>query len=171
MAKITLKGNEVNTFGDLPKKGSLAPDFTAVNAELGEVKLSDYRGKKVVLNIFPSIDTGTCAASVRKFNEEAQGLENTVVMDVSMDLPFAHSRFCGAEGLHNVVSASVFRTPDFGEKYGVRIVDGALKGLMSRAVVIIDEEGKVLYTQQVPEIADEPDYQEALSSLSPLATI
>lgn len=171
MAKIALKGNEVNTFGSLPEKGSSAPDFIAVNADLEEVKLSDYRGKKVVLNIFPSVDTGTCAASVRKFNEEAQSLENTVVIDVSMDLPFAHSRFCGAEGLNNVISVSVFRTPEFGEKYGVKILDGPLKGLMSRAVVIVDEEGKVIYTQQVPEIVDEPDYQDALSILSPLSAI
>jgi thioredoxin-dependent peroxiredoxin len=165
MAKITLKGNEVNTFGYLPENGSIAPAFTAVNDSLEEVSLSDYRGKKVVLNIFPSLDTGTCAASVRKFNEEAQDLENTVVIDVSMDLPFAHSRFCGAEGLNNVVSVSVFRTPEFGEKYGVKMVDGPLKGLMSRAVVIIDEEGKIIYTQQVPEIVNEPDYQDALKAL------
>lgn len=165
MTQITLKGNTINSSGDLPEKGSIAPDFTAVNADLEEVSLSDYRGKKVVLNIFPSVDTGTCAASVRKFNEEAQSLENTVVIDVSMDLPFAHSRFCGAEGLNNVISVSVFRTPEFGEKYGVTMTDGPLKGLMSRAVVIVDEEGKVIYNQQVPEIVDEPDYQDALASL------
>ncbi len=165
MAKITLKGNTVNTHGNLPVKGSMAPDFTAVNTELSEVKLSDYRGKKVVLNIFPSVDTGTCAASVRQFNKEAQEMENTVVLCVSMDLPFAHGRFCGAEGLENVVSVSVFRSPEFGKDYGVEMVDGPLKGLMSRAVVIVNEEGKVIYTQQVPEIVDEPEYEPAISAV------
>jgi len=165
MAKIKLKGNPVNTYGDLPSKGSLAPDFTAVKTDLSEVKLSDYKGKKVVLNIFPSVDTGTCAASVRQFNKEAQEMENTIVLCVSMDLPFAHGRFCGAEGLENVVSVSVFRSPEFGKDYGVEMVDGPLKGLMSRAVVVVDPEGKVVYTQQVPEIVDEPDYEPAIAEV------
>ncbi|MFW5821089.1 MAG: thiol peroxidase [Bacteroidota bacterium] len=117
------------------------------------------------MNIFPGVDTGTCAASVRKFNKEAQKLENTVIIDVSMDLPFAHARFRGAEGLHDVISVGLFRTPEFGEKYGTRMLDGEWKGLMARSVVIINEEGKVIYTQQVPELDDEPDYKDALSAL------
>ena len=166
MAKITLKGNPVNSYGNLPVSGSVAPAFRAVKTDLSEVSLSDYLGKRVVLNIFPSVDTGTCAASVRQFNKRAQELENTVVLCVSMDLPFAHSRFCGAEGLENVIPLSLFRSPEFGRDYGVEIVDGVLKGLMSRAVVIIDEQGKVIYNQQVPEIVDEPDYQSAIGALS-----
>lgn len=166
MAKITLKGNPVHTHGELPKTGQKAPEFTGVKTDLSEVSLSDYKGKKVVLNIFPSLDTSTCAASVRKFNEEAEKLFNTVVLCISMDLPFAQSRFCGAEGLDNVIPVSVFRSPEFGKDYGVTIIDGALKGLTSRAVVIIDEEGKVIYNQQVNEIVDEPDYNSALASLN-----
>jgi thiol peroxidase len=165
MAKITLKGDTVNTVGELPDKGSVAPDFTAVNTSMEEVSLSDYKGKKVVLNIFPSVDTGVCATSVRTFNKEAQKLENTVVLDLSMDLPFAHNRFNEEEGIKTVQSLSLFRNPDFGDKYGVKIADGGMKGLMSRAVVVIDEEGKVIYTQQVPEITEEPDYQKALEVL------
>jgi len=165
MAKITLKGSPVNTSGTLPEAGTMAPEFTAVKTDLSEIKLSDYRGKKVILNIFPSVDTGTCAASVRQFNKELQDMDNTVVLCISMDLPFAHARFCGAEGLESVEPVSVFRNPDFGTDYGLQIVDGPLAGLMSRVVIVVDEEGKIKYTQQVPEIVDEPNYEEAVAAV------
>jgi len=166
MADITLHGNPVKTIGTLPSKGSTAHPFTLVKSDLSEVSLSDFKGKNVILNIFPSIDTGTCAASVRRFNKEAAALKDTVVLCISADLPFAGGRFCGAEGIENVSTASVFRAPGFGKDYGVEITSGALKGLLSRAVVVVNGEGKVVYTQQVPEIADEPDYASALKSLS-----
>jgi thiol peroxidase len=165
MANITLKGNPVHTVGTLPAKGTVAPDFKLVKTDLSETQLSDYAGKRIVLNIFPSIDTSTCAMSVRQFNAKARSMKNTVVLCVSMDLPFAHSRFCGAEGLKDVVSASVFRSPGFGKNYGVTITDGPLAGLLSRAVVILDENKKVIYTEQVPEITQEPDYAKALAGL------
>lgn len=165
MAKITLKGNPVTTIGSLPKKGSTAPDFKLTKTDLSETSLSDYKGNRVVLNIFPSIDTSTCAASVRQFNAKAQNMKNTVVLCVSMDLPFAHKRFCGAEGLKDVIPASAFRSADFGKNYGVTITDGDLTGLLSRAVVIIDGDKKVVYTEQVPEITQEPDYDKALAAL------
>lgn len=166
MATITLKGNEIHTVGDLPAVGSAAPDFTLVKSDLSDASLGDFAGKKVVLNIFPSLDTAVCAASVRRFNAEASKLDNTVVLCVSRDLPFAHSRFCAAEGLENVVSLSEMRGPGFGDAYGVRITDGPLAGLMSRAVVIVGADGKVVYTEQVPEIAQEPDYEAALRALA-----
>jgi thiol peroxidase len=162
MANITLKGNAVHTVGTLPAIGTTAPDFKITKTDLSETSLADYAGKRIVLNIFPSLDTSTCAMSVRHFNAKAQSMKNTVVLCVSMDLPFAHSRFCGAEGLKDVISASVFRSPEFGKNYGVTIIDGALAGLLSRAVVIIDENKKVVYTEQVPEISQEPDYLKAL---------
>lgn len=165
MATITVKGNPFHTIGNLPEKGTNAPDFILVKTDLSELKLSDYKGKKVILNIFTSIDTGTCAASVRKFNKEAQDLDNTVVLCISMDLPFAHGRFCTAEGLDNVVNVSTFRNPEFGKDYGVLFTDGPLKGLLARSVVILDEEGKVIYTQQVAENSHEPDYTSALAAL------
>ena len=165
MATITLEGNDIHTVGELPAVGSDAPAFSLTNAELGSASLADYSGKKVVLNIFPSIDTGVCAESTRRFNAAASSLDNTVVLCISADLPFALSRFCGAENLNNVVTLSTFRNPEFGEAYGVRISDGALAGLMSRAVVIVDESGKVVYTEQVPEIVQEPDYDAALTRL------
>lgn len=165
MATITLEGNEIHTIGELPAVDSTAPAFTLTNAELGEAALTDFAGKKIVLNIFPSIDTGVCAESTRRFNTAAGSLDDTVVLCISADLPFALSRFCGAENLNNVVTLSTFRSPQFGDDYGVRIIDGALSGLMSRAVVIIDENGKVKYTEQVPEIAQEPDYDAALTKL------
>ncbi|GAK49264.1 thiol peroxidase [Candidatus Moduliflexus flocculans] len=165
MAEITLKGNKIHTYGTLPEVGSKAPDFVLTKTDLADVSLKDFAGKKIVLNIFPSIDTGVCAASVRKFNEEVQKLENTVVLCASIDLPFAHSRFCGAEGLESVISVSELRKRQFGEDYGVRIVDGPLAGLFSRAVVVIDEKGVVTYTEQVPEIAQEPNYEAALKAL------
>jgi len=165
MAEITLKGNPIHTLGTLPETGSMAPEFKLVKTDLSEAKLSDYKGKKVVLNIFPSLDTATCAASVRRFNAEASALDNTVVLCISKDLPFAQARFCGAEGLNDVITLSDFRDGNFGKAYQVEIVDGPLAALESRAVVIVDEEGKVIYTQQVPEIVDEPNYEEALNVL------
>lgn len=165
MTQITLKGNPINTIGSLPKTETKAPDFTLVKDDLSVKSLSDYKGKRVVLNIFPSIDTGTCAASVRHFNAEASKLENTVVLCISKDLPFAQARFCGAEGLNDVHNLSDFRTGQFGKDYGVEIVDGPLAGLESRAVVVIDEEGTIIYTQQVGEIVDEPNYDMALAVL------
>lgn len=165
MTTITLKGNPVQTVGDLPAKGVDAPEFTLVKTDLSEVALKDLRGRRVVLNIFPSVDTPTCATSVRKFNEKASGLANTTVLCISADLPFALGRFCGAEGLSNVVAASVFRAAGFGQDYGLTISSGPLRGLLSRAVVVVDEKGQVAYTQQVAEIADEPDYEKALAAL------
>lgn len=165
MAQITLQGNPINTIGNLPELGSKALGFTLVANDLSIKSLSDYKGKKVVLNIFPSLDTGTCAASVRRFNTEASKLENTVVLCISKDLPFAQARFCGAEGLEDVHNLSDFRTGDFGKDYGVEIIDGPLAGLESRAVIVLNEEGNVVYTQQVPEIVDEPDYEAALTAL------
>jgi thioredoxin-dependent peroxiredoxin len=165
MAKITFKGNAVNTSGDLPKVGSKAPDFRLTKSDLADVSLKDFKGKKIVLNIFPSIDTGVCAASVKKFNQEAADLAGTTVLGVSRDLPFALNRFCGAEGIKNVVTASELRDQSFGQSYGVRIADGPLAGLLSRAVVVVDESGTVIYTEQVPEIAQEPNYQAALNAL------
>jgi thiol peroxidase len=166
MAQVTLKGNPVQTIGNLPAVGEAAPGFTLVDKDLKEVSLQDYAGQKVVLNIFPSIDTPTCAMSVRRFNAEIGKHGNAVAVCASMDLPFAHGRFCGAEGLEKVVSASAFRHPEFGNHYGVRITDGPLKGLFARAVVVVDENGKVVYHQLVPEIADEPDYDAALQALA-----
>lgn len=165
MAEITLKGNKVQTVGSLPSKGSKAPDFTLVKTDLSEESLSDFKGKNVILNIFPSLDTSTCAASVRKFNSELNKLENTIVLCISADLPFAHGRFCSSEGLEKVINLSVFRNPDFGKNYGVTIADGPLTGLLSRAVVVLDTEGQVKYTEQVPEITQEPDYATALAAL------
>jgi len=165
MASITLKGNPISTVGELPAPGSVAPAFSAVKTDLSECTLAELAGKKVVLNIFPSIDTGVCAASTRRFNQEAGALDNTVVVCVSADLPFALGRFCGAEGLEDVVPVSIFRNPAFGKDYGATIADGPLAGLLSRAVVVVDESGKVTYTEQVPEITQEPNYEAALAAL------
>lgn len=165
MAKISFKGGEVNTIGTLPSKGTQAPNFTLVNGQLAEVSLSDYKGKTVVLNIFPSLDTSVCAASVRKFNQEAAKLNNTVVLAVSADLPFAAGRFCTAEGIENVTPVSVFRSPEFGKDYGVLMTDGPLKGLLARAVVVIDPKGNISYIELVPEITQEPNYQTAINSI------
>ena len=165
MTKITFKGNPVNTGGSLPDVGSLAPDFSLVKTDLSELKLSDLKGKNVVLNIFPSLDTGVCAASVRRFNKEASSLNNTTVLCISADLPFAAGRFCGAEGLENVVTLSTFRDNSFAGKYGVLMTDGPLHGLLARAVVVVNPEGKVVYTELVPEIAQEPDYESAINSI------
>ncbi|MBV5318812.1 MAG: thiol peroxidase [Desulfobulbaceae bacterium] len=165
MATITLKGNAIETIGNLPAKASAAPAFTLVKSDLSDVTLATYKGKRLVLNIFPSIDTPVCANSVRQFNKTAGELTNTVVLCISADLPFAHTRFCETDGLKNVESLSVFRNPAFGKDYGVTITTGPIAGLLSRAIVIIDADGKVLYTEQVPEIAQEPDYSAALAAL------
>lgn len=165
MAKITLKGNPVNTVGELPKVGVQAKNFTLVKGDLSKATLGDFKGSKLVLNIFPSLDTGTCAASVRYFNKAAAELENTKVLCISRDLPFAQNRFCGAEGIQNVVTLSDFATGEFGKNYGLEIADGPLQGLHSRAVVILDENGKVIYNEQVREIVNEPDYENALKAL------
>lgn len=166
MATITLKGNTIETIGELPEKGTQAPDFSLVTPDLSEVSLASFSGKRIVLNIFPSIDTGTCAMSVRKFNTEASKLSNTIVLCVSADLPFAAARFCGAEGIENVKTGSVFRNADFGKGYGVTITSGPLAGLLSRSVVVIDSAGKVIYTEQVQETTEEPDYDSAMAALS-----
>lgn len=164
MAKITLKGNEINSLGNLPEVGSTLKDFELVGQDLSVKTLSDFDGKRKVLNIFPSIDTGICAASARHFNVDVTNLENTVVINISKDLPFALGRFCAAEGLDKVESLSDFRG-SFGEDYGVTLADSPLKGLLSRAVIVADENNKVLYTEQVPEIVQEPDYDKALNAL------
>ena len=165
MANITLKGNPFETVGTLPAKGTEAPFFCLVKTDLSEAGPADFAGKRLVLNIFPSLDTPVCASSVRRFNQDASSLDNTVVLCISADLPFAHKRFCETEGLKNVVSLSVFRSPEFGHEYGVTIANGPLKGLLSRAIVIIDADGIVRYTQQVTEIVEEPDYSAALKVL------
>jgi thiol peroxidase len=163
MAKITLKGTPINTVGNLPT--GKAPGFTLVKSDLSEISLSELKGKKVVINIFPSLDTSVCAASVRRFNKEAASQDNVAVVCVSKDLPFAHGRFCEAEGIKNVITASDFRDNTFSTDYGVLIVDGPLKGLLARSVVVVDEAGTILHSQLVPEIVQEPDYEAALSSL------
>ena len=165
MAQFKLKGNDFNTTGDLPAVGAPAPSFTTAGTDLGDVSLADHLGKRVVVNIFPSIDTDVCAASVRRFNAEASGLDGTVVVCVSMDLPFALKRFCGAEGLDDVITTSDFRTGDFGRAYGVRIADGPLAGLLARSIVVVDGEGKVVHTELCPETTEEPDYEAALAAL------
>ena len=165
MAKITLKGNEINTSGELPVIGSSASNFSLIGTDLSAKTLNDFKGNKLVLNIFPSIDTGTCAASVRNFNKSAANLENTTVLCISRDLPFAQNRFCGAEGIENVVMLSDFNTGQFGKDYGLEITTGPLAGLNSRSVVVLDTDGKVVYTEQVAETTEEPNYDLALAAL------
>lgn len=165
MAQIALGGNPINTGGNLPAAGSKAPDFNLTTTDLADVSLKDYAGKKVILNIFPSLDTPVCANSVRKFNSEANNLENTAVLCISADLPFAQKRFCGAEGLEKVIPLSALRNRDFGKDYGVDIVDGPLAGVFARAIVVLDGNGTVTYTQLVPEIKEEPNYEEALAAV------
>lgn len=165
MSSVTFQGNPVAVSGQLPAVGQAAPDFTLTGADLSDIKLADFQGRKVLLNIFPSIDTGVCATSVRKFNEKAAALSNTQVLCVSMDLPFAGSRFCAAEGIDNVQIASAFRHGDFLTRYGVALNDGALRGLSARAVVCIDEQGKVRHVERVAELTNEPDYEAALQAL------
>jgi thiol peroxidase len=164
MANITHKGDPIHTSGALPKVGEKAPDFVLTGGDLKDVSLAAFAGKKKILNIVPSLDTPTCAISTRHFNEDAGKLEGTVVLVISNDLPFAQKRFCTTEGLANVVPLSELRSRDFGKDYGVRITDGRLAGLLSRAVVVLDAHDKVLYTEQVPEIAQEPDYAKALAA-------
>lgn len=166
MASVTLKGNPVNTSGELPPKGAQAPDFTLTGTDLKDVSLGAYEGRRKVLNIVPSLDTAVCATSTRFFNAKASSLPNTVVLVVSADLPFAAKRFCTTEGLENVVPLSLMRSKRFAEDYGVLLKDGPLAGLTARAVVVLDESNRVLYTQLVPEITQEPDYDSALSALS-----
>lgn len=165
MAQITFKENPINTANELPKIGEQAPDFVLTKTDLSDVTLSSYKGKKVVLNIFPSLDTPVCAASVRKFNAEASSVDNTVVVCISKDLPFAHGRFCETEGLKDVVSASEYKDSNFADAYGVQMVDGPLAGLFARAVVVVDESGKIVYNELVPEIVQEPDYDKALAAV------
>ena len=165
MATITFKGTAVNTQGNLPAVGTSAPDFSLTAGDLSAKGLGDYKGSKLVLNIFPSVDTGTCAASVRAFNAKASSLENTTVLCISKDLPFAQGRFCAAEGLTNVVTLSEYKDSNFSDAYQLKLVDGPLEGLLSRSVVVIDESGKVVYTEQVSEITEEPDYDKALAAL------
>lgn len=165
MTKITLGGTPVETTGSLPKTGEKAPDFTLTVSDLSTQKLSDFAGSKVVLNIFPSVDTGTCAASVRAFNKEAAAMENTKVLCVSRDLPFAQARFCGAEGIENVSMLSDFKTGQFGKDYGLEFSTGAFEGLHSRAIVVLDENGIVKHTEQVQEVANEPNYKATLEAL------
>lgn len=163
--KVTLKGNEVTLYGYMPKTGTEAPLFTGVNNNLQDIDLSEYKGRKVILNIFPSLDTPTCALSVRQFNQMAAELKNTTVLCISMDLPFAQKRFCSTEGIENVVPLSVFRNPEFGKEYGLLQTNGPAKGLLARAVIVVDEEGKVIYTQLVKEISQEPDYDDVMKVL------
>lgn len=166
MATVTLKGNPVSVAGSLPKAGSVAPDFTLTNKALGDVSLAAWAGKRKVLNIVPSLDTPTCQKSTRVFNEKASSMNNAVVLVIAADLPFAMSRFCGAEGLENVETLSTFRGRDFHRKYGVDIIEGPLEGLTARAVVVLDENNKVIHSELVPEIANEPNYDAALKALS-----
>ncbi|KPK28517.1 MAG: thiol peroxidase [Desulfobacterales bacterium SG8_35_2] len=168
MAEITLQGTPVQTAGNLPAVGMMAPAFRLVKTDLSETGLHDFIGKNIILNIFASLDTSVCAASVRRFNMEASESPNTVILCISADLPFAHKRFCETEGLDNVVPLSVFRSPEFGRDYGVTFTSGPLSGLLSRAVVIIDKSGQVAYTEHVPEFTHEPDYDAALLALSQL---
>lgn len=165
MAKITLKGIPVNTSGNLPQKGSKAPDFTLVKSDLSNISLSELKGKKLLLNIFPSLGTSVCVTALRKFNQLAAGMTNTTVLAISKDLPFVHRDFCAAEGIKNVITLSGFRDSAFGKAYGVDILDGLFEGLYARSIVIIDEAGKIFYTQLVPEIGQEPDYDATLGAL------
>jgi len=165
MAKITLRGNAINTSGNLPVNGSKAPDFKLVKSDLGSLSLEELKGKKVILNISPSLDTSVCATAVRKFNQMAAGKENTVVLAITKDLPFASGRFCTTEGITNVTTLSGFRDQAFGKAYGVELVDGPMAGLYARSVVVIDEQGIVKYSELVPETVNEPDYERALSAL------
>ncbi|UJH92222.1 thiol peroxidase [Antarcticibacterium sp. 1MA-6-2] len=165
MSQITLKDKKINTYGNLPETGEKAPHFELVRSDLSTATLKDFRGKRVIMNIFPSIDTNVCATSVRNFNERASKLNNTEILCISRDLPFAQKRFVDDEGLKNVTNLSDFRQGDFGKDYGVEMIDGPMAGLLSRVVIVLDEEGKVLHSQQVGDIGDEPDYLSALKSL------
>lgn len=165
MATVTLKGNNIHTSGNLPTIGDQAPDFTLVKTDLSTATLADYKGKTLVLNIFPSVDTGTCAQSVRQFNKELNEIKDIVVLCISRDLPFAQARFCGAEGLENVINLSDFRDNSFGKAYGLDFIDGPLEGLHSRAIVVIDQNGIITHTEQVTEIVNEPNYKAAFEAV------
>lgn len=165
MATVTLGGNPVNTNGELPKKGTKVIDFKLVKEDLSETTLKDFSGTRLILNIFPSIDTGTCATSVRKFNQLAVSLSNTKVLCISKDLPFAQKRFCGSEGIENVINLSDFRDGSFGKNYGLEFIDGKLKGLFARAIIVIDENGTIKHTELVGEVTNEPNYDAAIASL------
>lgn len=165
MSQVTLHGSPVHVDGSFPTTGSAAKPFTAVNKDLGDASLADFAGKRKVLNIFPSVDTPTCAASIRQFNQRASAMNNAEVLCISADLPFAQARFCGAEGLDNVTMLSLMRGREFLDDYGVALADGPLAGLAARAVIVLDEHDKVVYTQMVGEIGDEPDYDAALKAL------
>jgi thiol peroxidase len=165
MAQFFIKGNPAHTIGELPSIGSDAPDFNLVKSDMSGLSLSELKGKKVILNIFTSLDTSTCATSVRKFNQLAAGKSNVIVLAISKDLPFAHRRFCSTEGITNLITLSGFRDSSFGKAYGIEITDGNLKGLYSRAIVVVDERGKVIYNQLVMEHSTEPDYDSALAEL------
>ena len=166
MSEITLKGNKIHTSGNLPEVNSTAKDFNLQTTDLNSKSLNDYKGRNVVMNIFPSVDTGVCATSVRKFNEEASNLDNTTVLCISRDLPFAQKRFCAAEGIENVEMLSDYESGKFGDDYGLTITDGPMKGLHSRAIVVLDENHNVVYTEQVPEITQEPNYEKAINIFS-----
>lgn len=163
--EITFKGTKIHTIGELPKIQSQAPEFSLVKNDLSTVSLKDIKERNIILNIFVSVDTDVCATSVKKFHQEASKLPNTLILNVSMDLPFAFQRFCAAENIQNAMAASAFRNPEFGKDYGVTIIDGPLKGLLSRAIVILDENRKIIYREQVPEITQEPNYDAVLSIL------
>ncbi|WFE69412.1 thiol peroxidase [Thiomicrospira sp. R3] len=165
MATITLKGNPIETVGELPTIGTMAPEAALTQADLNDILLADLKGSRLVLNVFPSIDTSVCAASVRMFNQQAAQLDNTKVLCISADLPFAQARFCGAEGIENLIMLSTFRHDVFGSAFGLTIKTGPLAGLLSRAIIVIDETGQIIYTEQVPEIAQEPNYSAALAAL------
>ncbi|UCB45014.1 MAG: thiol peroxidase [Spirochaetota bacterium] len=165
MAEITLEGEKIHTSGKLPKVGKKAPDFLLVKGDLSDVTLKDFSGKKKILNIVPSLDTGVCAASAKRFNEVAKELKDTVIITISNDLPFAQERFCGAEGIDNVVTLSQLRNRTFGKKYGIEIVDGPMAGLLGRAIVVLDSQDTVIYTELVPEITQEPDYEAAVEAV------
>jgi thioredoxin-dependent peroxiredoxin len=165
MAKLTLQGQPVTSSGNLPSVGSKAPDFKLVKSDLSDLKLSDLIGKKVILSIFPSQETGTCSASLRRFNQIAAGIKNVIVLCISKDLPFAHKRFCESEGIANVVTLSGYRDQEFGKSYGLDVLNGAFGGLYARSIIVVDETGKVKYTQQVSEMANEPDYEAVLAAL------
>jgi thiol peroxidase len=166
MAEINFAGTSVHTNGSLPLKGSVAPDFTGVKNDLSELSLYSLRGKRVILNVFPSLDTAVCAASVRRFNKEAAGLSNTVVLAISKDLPFAQGRFCTTEGIDKVIPLSAFRDSNFEDGYGLLLIDGPLKGLLARAVLVLNEASEIIYAELVPEITTEPKYEAALASLT-----
>lgn len=166
MASITLKGNTINTIGQLPANGTQAIDFDLIKNDLSHISLNDFKGSRVVLNIFPSIDTGICAASVRTFNEKASSLANTQIICISRDLPFAQARFCGTEGIESVITASDFATGQFGQDYGLTIIDGPMAHLHSRVIIVLDENHKIVYSEQVPEIVQDPDFDKAIAALA-----